>query len=413
MNNTDYASDESGFLRDEDIICGISRNLSDVTIIRESGINVLAQASRYGRLWMLKGLKKEYAGSTIQRQRLYKEFEIHSRLQHPGIVAATSFEEADSIGECIVMEWVEGITLEEALGNGSLSKDDRKRLLLEILDAVEYIHSQGIVHRDLKPSNIMVRRNGGRAVVIDFGLADTDSYLLLKQPAGTAGYISEKQASVADADAANDVFSLGVIIRQMCPEYSKISSLCTSKNGPKFANAGELLNAVKRHDRNRRLFRRFLTAAVIGILAILAALDIVSLRNSANESDLKVASLTDSISALRTRLAEDDQRIRDFEQHEQLINSTLAAGRQSVDSILNDFSKRRMAKINAYDPMALANAISEVTTVLRNHARNFVSSLPDNISDEDRIMIETNINAYIGTAYDKWIRKTSPLFQGI
>ena len=56
-----------------------------------------------------------------------------------------------------------------------------------------YIHAKQIVHRDLKPSNIMITHNGNHVKLIDFGLSDNDDFALLKQPAGTPGYISPEQ----------------------------------------------------------------------------------------------------------------------------------------------------------------------------------------------------------------------------
>ena len=59
---------------------------------------------------------------------------------------------------------------------------ERRRVALEIVKAVEYIHSLQVVHRDLKPSNIMVTRTGRQVKLIDFGIADTDSFTIFKQP---------------------------------------------------------------------------------------------------------------------------------------------------------------------------------------------------------------------------------------
>ena len=424
------SSDESGFLKDEDLIGKVSSVFADVLIIKESGINILAQASRYGRRWLLKGLKKEYAGSTLHRQRLFKEFEIHSRLQHPGIVTTVSLEEVEGLGECIVIEWVEGVTLEEALAGNSLSSADRKRITFEILDAVRYIHSQGIVHRDLKPSNIMIRRNGGKAVIIDFGLADTDSYLMLKQPAGTKGYISKKQAIDPSPDAANDVYSLGVIINRLCKRYSRIAAQCTVNGTPKFANAGELLSALEKSDRNRRWLKRSIIAAAIAVAGVAATLEIISLRNTATENELtvrnltdslvslrkstsesqaKVADLHDSVSSVQTRLDDDNRRITHFESHEQIVSKAVEEGKRSISAIFYDYSKRRIPQMDPTDTVKIREAILKMGRLISEQPERFVSSLPAEFSKEDRNIIKQSLSDYIvslGEDNKEWIDKS-------
>ena len=76
-----------------------------------SEVNIVAKAKRYGRWWLLKGLRQEVADETGYQQRLRKELEVLMQLQHPGVVTAIGLEEVESLGLCIVMEYVDGITL--------------------------------------------------------------------------------------------------------------------------------------------------------------------------------------------------------------------------------------------------------------------------------------------------------------
>lgn len=125
-------------------------------------------------------------------------------------------------GMCLVMEWIDGVTLKRWL-YGPCSPDfprlpnmvERRRAALEIVRAVEYIHSLQVVHRDLKPSNIMVTRTGRQVKLIDFGLADTDSFTIFKEPGGTKGYIAPEQRKISVTDERNDVYSLGIILQEM------------------------------------------------------------------------------------------------------------------------------------------------------------------------------------------------------
>jgi serine/threonine protein kinase len=218
MNPQTYES--SGYLIDG--FEGIDHHFTNIEIIKNTEYNILAKAKRYGRWWMLKAIRAEEDKQTVFQQMLRKELEILMQMQHPNIVQATGMEYVETLGMCIVMEYVDGIQLDEWI-NSPKSKENRFRLAEELLKAVEYIHTSGTVHRDLKPSNIMVTRNGENIKLIDFGLADNDHIAILKQPAGTPKYMSPEQAANSIPDIRNDIYSLGIILQQLLPE--KHSSL--------------------------------------------------------------------------------------------------------------------------------------------------------------------------------------------
>ena len=113
MHHENYDSSASGYLSDS--FEGISQTFTDVEILAMSEVNVVAKAKRYGRWWLLKGLRKKVAGEAGYQQRLRKEFEILMQLQHPGVVMAVGLEDVEVLGLCIVMEYVDGVTLKEWL----------------------------------------------------------------------------------------------------------------------------------------------------------------------------------------------------------------------------------------------------------------------------------------------------------
>lgn len=215
-----------------------SEQFSDFTPIPCKGFNLLCKAKRYGRWWVLKGLKEQYRQDENYKNLLHKEFDILISLQHSNIVSAYSMEEIPEMGTCIVMEWIDGITLEHWSGRKAEGED----IFLQLLDAVHYIHAKQIVHRDLKPSNIMITHNGNHVKLIDFGLSDTDDFAILKQPAGTQGYISPEQIVSQQADIRNDIFSIGCILEKILPgkPYTAIIKRCKVPIAQRYANVDEL-----------------------------------------------------------------------------------------------------------------------------------------------------------------------------
>lgn len=235
----DYDSSASGYI--QDTFEGISHTFTDVEILHTSDANIVAKAKRYGRWWLLKGLRQEVAAEQRYQQMLRKELEIMMQLQHPTIVTAVGLEDVDGLGTCIVMEYVEGVTLSEWLKE-HYRLQTRRSVARELTDAVAYLHSKGIVHRDLKPQNILITANGNNVKVIDFGLADSDSYAVLKQPAGTHGYMAPEQTQASKPDVRNDIYSLGIILKQMKLGlgFRRIISRCTSPIHQRYQSVNEL-----------------------------------------------------------------------------------------------------------------------------------------------------------------------------
>lgn len=166
--------------------------LTSYADIPSRGFNQLVKAKRQGRWFMLKGLKPEFLNQPVYLELLKKEYKLMAQLDHPNIVKAFAKEMNERLGPCIVMEYVEGVTLDRFL-EGKPSVEVRRKVVDQLIDALAYIHGKQIVHRDLKPSNILVTSNGNNVKIIDFGLSDADDYAILKQSAGTPKYMAPEQ----------------------------------------------------------------------------------------------------------------------------------------------------------------------------------------------------------------------------
>lgn len=336
----------SGFLSDTDVIAEMTSTFADVEVVSRGSSFFTARATRYGRRWILKGINPESADDVLARQQLLKEFEILSSLSHPGIVRFSGIEEVDGLGLCIIMEWIEGPTLEEVLKQGVFSRHDRRRLMLEIVEAVAYLHSKGVVHRDLKPSNIMVRQNGLSAVIIDFGLADTDAFTVVKYPAGTKGYVSERQQQADTPDTSDDVYSLGVVMSSLYPEYGAIVRRCKSRFGKRYANASKLLQAFRRRSRlGRRIIYASVAAAAICVIATLSYHNL-GLRSSVDNLDGQLSELREvsrQQDAAASQLREDtrQQNVAADRLRERLNDSVVNLKRQLAVETQNRFDRER------------------------------------------------------------------------
>ena len=201
-----------------------------------SGHTRIFTATKYGKRYMLKCLKNGFLYTPIYRQALTKEFEIGLQLEHPNICHTISLEEVENLGTTIVMEYIDGDTLQHLIKQKLLTAEMAHKITLELMNALEYMHNKQIIHRDLKPSNIMVTHNGKNVKLIDFGLSDSDSFTILKLPAGTSGYIAPEQLLPgAKSDPQADIYSLGMVLLDMAKathdkRLGQMAEVCTCRD---------------------------------------------------------------------------------------------------------------------------------------------------------------------------------------
>jgi serine/threonine-protein kinase len=170
-------------------------------------------------------LKILHVPSPEIRERLLQEGRLQARLRHPNIVAVTDTLTIDG-APGLVMEYIDGPSLDDWLAKNRPSVEEAERLFLGVLAAVDHAHRHGVVHRDLKPANVLLAPMSGGYLpkVADFGIAKVVADVLDDKGAGrvktrsgvamgTPAYMApEQMESAAKVGPAADVFALGCIL---------------------------------------------------------------------------------------------------------------------------------------------------------------------------------------------------------
>jgi hypothetical protein len=175
----------------------------------------LARDLRLDRPVAIKVLHPALACERQHRERFLHEARTAAKLAHPHIVPIYGVEARDELA-AIVMGLIDGETLGERIRRrGALPAAEAERILRELSWALSYAHQSGIVHRDLTLANVLLERDSGRAVLVDFGLAAEVAGEHGAPMFGTPGYLAPEVIRGETATPASDLYALGVIAYTM------------------------------------------------------------------------------------------------------------------------------------------------------------------------------------------------------
>ncbi len=202
------------------------------SLIGKGGMGEVYQAKdeKLGRQVAIKVLPEEFAKDADRLARFEREAKLLASLNHPNIAAIYGFEEADDI-HFLVLELVEGETLQERVAKGPLPVEEALEVCRQIAEGVEAAHEKGVIHRDLKPANVKVTPEG-KVKILDFGLAkafeaETPVTDISQSPTlteemtragvilGTAAYMSPEQAKGEAVDKRADIFAFGCVLYEL------------------------------------------------------------------------------------------------------------------------------------------------------------------------------------------------------
>ena len=200
----------------------------------------LAQDLHLERKVALKVLHAEIAEDEERVRRFVQEAKAASALNHPNILTVYEIGHLEK-SRYIATELIKGENLRDRLRAEPLTLSETLDIALQVAAALNAAHEAGIVHRDIKPENIMLR-DDGLAKVLDFGLAKLtekksetisleDTTRVQTLPGlvmGTVVYMSPEQARGKKVDARSDIWSLGVLIYEMCARRTPFAGETTS-----------------------------------------------------------------------------------------------------------------------------------------------------------------------------------------
>jgi len=182
------------------------------------GVVYKAEDTRLGRLVALKLISPDLAGDSKTKNKFFREARLASSLQHQNICTIHEIGETTEGQLFISMDYYEGDTLQSKLLKGDLSLKTLLDYAIQISTGLNKAHTKQIAHRDIKPGNIIITEDD-TVKILDFGLAKlagTRDSTQTGKAMGTIAYMSPELAEGKKIDHLTDIWSLGVVIYEMC-----------------------------------------------------------------------------------------------------------------------------------------------------------------------------------------------------
>ena len=276
-------------------------------VIKSKGIYLYVKATRDGAPVMLKALKSEYKDKSQFQTLLRKEFETVSKLDHANIAKETQLIDDPQYGKAIVEEFVDGRPLNAYLAENH-SVEEKLNIIRQIASAIGYANERNIQHRNLKASNILIAKQGDEVKVIDFRMPFADD---LHVGYSSMAHVSPEQKDGTVAiDARADVYSLGVLMKQMgLPEdYNGLIEKCCSYNrGDRYMDMDSMVADLDGGSGSGPSTKRMATLAAVVVVLIVVVVAFFALQHKSAERQTDTQEQTDSTATQQDQQAAQPQ----------------------------------------------------------------------------------------------------------
>ena len=202
------------------------QQLGKYTILEPLGSGGMARVYRayhpkLDRYVAVKVLRSDLVDDPTFLSRFRQEAQAVAALRHPNIIQVFDFDVEEDL-YYMVMELLDGDSLHTRLNDYRIRGEvmphgEMVRVLLDVLDGLDYAHSEGMIHRDIKPANILLTKKG-QAVLADFGIAQiigSTQHTVSGALLGTLNYMAPEQGLKGTCDARSDIYSMGIVFYEM------------------------------------------------------------------------------------------------------------------------------------------------------------------------------------------------------
>lgn len=251
----------------------IAKEVCNIVQLDQCGATSLTyKIQKNGQTLFMKKLRPELSGDKRYRDLFYKEYNTGKTIHNPYIVKYIEITD-DSEGLCIIMEYANGHSLKDKIKNEPQyfrNKENIKKLLLQLCNALQALHKKNIVHLDINPANIIISQINGNIKLVDLGFCLSE---YSDQSIGSTTKFGAPEVTVnkmEDIDARADIYSIGRVLQYIeeksgakFPKYiKKIENRCLQQEKEeRYATTGDIINVIKQQ--KRRMWSKIATTIAV------------------------------------------------------------------------------------------------------------------------------------------------------
>jgi serine/threonine-protein kinase len=192
--------------------------------IGQGGMGQVFEAShvRLGTTVGLKTIHTDFAQNRSVRRGFYREARFGASMRHPRLVGIVDYGDDPEFGPYLVMELEEGRMLDSVLhSRGSLPASEAVDLCAQLLEALDFVHSEELVHGDIKPSNLMLsvdplsKTGAPKLKLLDFGLSRSGALRHDGKVSGTPEYLAPEVVCGQPLSVASDIYATGILLYEL------------------------------------------------------------------------------------------------------------------------------------------------------------------------------------------------------
>lgn len=237
----------------------------------------------HGKWHFLKRPKKEFSKNPLYIHAFEKEFELGFLLDHPNIVRYIN-KASDADGIYIITEYIDGLPLNKFFDSNNSYRSDAeliKKLFLQIISALEYLHNKQIFHLDLKPQNILITAKGHNVKIIDLGFSTSDTYSNIA--CGTPNFSSPEQFTTPNlVDSRSDIYALGNLLFYMFTggidhakstllprPFNRIANYCVNiEQKSRYSSVSQIRKALEQDEKRYNTLKMSVAGSIVLVVAL-------------------------------------------------------------------------------------------------------------------------------------------------
>jgi serine/threonine protein kinase len=379
---------------------------TEVTVIPTSGAYSMMRASKDGKPVLLIGLKEAYQEKPQYQKALRAVYDRCHDLDHPHLMKMTAFEAVGSYGNCIVNDFEDARTLAEYYKEGH-SDDEKHDIVLQIAEALAYLHQNNIVHGALNPYMIYVTKNGDQVKIVNFRGRNADDLLASSK---TARYVApEAEDGTVALDGRADIYALGMIMKDLglTLENAEVIQRCTGfGRSERYLDVDAFLSDFehRRSTGGTSISSTYIIIAAVVLLIIAAVVWFVSKKSESSQEPAQPAP-TEQTSQSVDSLSQQDNSADAAAQPQQAPDQTQSQQTYSGDmAFMNDLMPQVQKDIDGiYDkltatattPEAVVAAKKVITQKVKTYYKGVCKARLQGMSQAQRDAFDKAFGDYV------------------